>query len=759
MYFDRQQYDRAREIFTSLAAEEGLADEAAWWSAKCDLRRGRAADSARALAEALRRHPESDLAPQMTYDLAVALSRSGDPEGVLRALVVFSDRWAGHELAPDALELSAATLHQQGRYAESLEACRAFQERHAGHDLQPAVALLAAENLFLMKDYEAAAGAYRSLLQGEQADRARYRLGLCLHHLGKFDESREVLAGVLDGRDTAPAYRPGLLAAGDGCFQERQWAGAARHLDEYLSFGLDQASADEALLKLGLARQRQGDSLAGLEALDRLIAELPGSALRIHAMFERGRILSDLGRDADAAAAFEQVVAQGPGSQFAGHAHHHLGSIARKRGDDAAAAACFGRAAAAFPADDSTGARAEALFQQGQSLVSARRFQEAAAVLERLEREHPDAARIGHARALRAISLSRLDGRKADGALSAIVEAETRYGADLEPSVRAALLYEKAWCLRDLGRPGDAAAAYRSMLSESSSGAPLTWAMLELAELEAGAEHFEEAAELLRQITADPGTAPDVARKATYQLGVCEYRLGRLDAASRLLEAWLSDEPDPALAPAAGLLAAQAHYASGSHERAIALLRGAVEPSVPGDVRGPALLRLGECHAALQQWAPSEEAFAAYLAAFPASEQWYQARFGTGFARENQGRFDGAIECYRDVVGRHQGQTAARAQFQIGECLFAEGRHEEAVRELLKVDILYAYPEWSAAALYEAGRCFQEMASPVEARKQFEKVRADHPESSWARLAAKRLEEMDKTTLPGHANRKAGADP
>ncbi len=757
VHFDRQQYDRAFELFSALAGEESLADDAAWWSAKCDLRRGRAAESARALAEAMRRYPESDLAPQMTYDLAVALSRAGDPEGALRALAGFRGRWDEHELAPDALELTAATLHQQARFAESLEACRAFLAHpscRGGHELEPAVALLAAENLFLMKDYEAAAGAYRTLAQSapgpEQAARASYRLGLCLHHLQAFDESRQVLAGVVDGRATAPAYRPALLAAGDGSFQERQWAAAATFLDDYLSFGLDQASADEALLKLGLSRQRLGDSRAALESLDTLVGKLPGSPLRVHAIFERGQILLDLGRNAEAAAAFGQVAAEGSGSPFAGHALHHLGSIARESGDHAAAAASFGRAAAAFAAHDSTGARAEALFQQGQSLVSARRFDEAATVLAQLEREHPATARIGHARALRAIALARLDGRSPDKALSAIVEAEAGYGAELDPSVRAALLYEKAWCLRDLERPGEAAAAYRSMLAESSSGASLTYAMLELAELEVEAERFEEAAELLRPITADPGAAPDIARKATYQLGVCQYRLGRLDAASELLEAWLRDEPDPALAPAAGLLAAQAHYAAGRQERAIALLRGAVEPGAPADVRGPALLRLGECHAALQQWAPSEQAFAAYVAAFPGSDLWYQARFGMGFARENEGKYDEAIACYREVVDRHQGQTAARAQFQIGECTFAQGRHDEAVRELLKVDILYAYPEWSAAALYEAGRCFQEMASPVEARRQFEKVREDHPQSPWARLAGKRIEEMERTTLPGH---------
>ncbi len=126
----------------------------------------------------------------------------------------------------------------------------------------------------------------------------------------------------------------------------------------------------------------------------------------------------------------------------------------------------------------------------------------------------------------------------------------------------------------------------------------------------------------------------------------------------------------------------------------------------------------------------------------------FKAQFGLAWAMENQQNYENALPAYEHVVQRHQGETAARAQFQIGECLFAMKRLDEAVRELLKVDILYAYPQWSAAALYEAGRCFQEMGYPNDARKQFELVRADHGESRWAQLAEHRLDELSRPSLP-----------
>ena len=107
------------------------------------------------------------------------------------------------------------------------------------------------------------------------------------------------------------------------------------------------------------------------------------------------------------------------------------------------------------------------------------------------------------------------------------------------------------------------------------------------------------------------------------------------------------------------------------------------------------------------------------------------------------------MQAYQVVVDRHQGPTAARAQFQIGECLFAKGQYDKAVRELLKVDILYDYPQWSAAALYEAGRCFEKLAKTVEARNQFKQVADEYKDTRWAQLAAERLAVNAAGSLPG----------
>ena len=764
VWFDLENYDEAQQIFEQLARQEDAnRDDAVYWSAKSMLRRGEARQAAEALQRAISDFPDSDLVPQMIYDRAVALLRAGDPDGAIGAMEGFRSRYPDHDLSADALDLDATAHHQQRRYAQSLARCEAFQRQYPDHELVPAVVFLAAENTYLLGDYNRAATAYDSLLSRypdhEQAELARFRLGMALHQQQRFSDARPWLEAVVDGDRTESVYRAALLAAGDGYFQDGDWSAAERHLGDYLTFGLDQPGADDALLKLGLARQRQGRLRSALDTFNQLIDQYDDSPHQLHALFESGQVLVELDRPGEAQLVFEQVLEQGPESPFAGHAMNHLGALALADREYAEAARRFGSAAVALGSGD---AAAEALFQQSRALMVAREYDRAEIVLSELLASYPSHDRRARASALRAVALSRQSVDEETGherALAAIEQVEAQYLAELDESLRASLWYEKAWCQRELGRNEEARQTYGRVLEldapsgSDAIGGVRDHAMLELAELEADAGRYQQAAGLLRRLqqrTDGSEGASQLRRQAGYRLGLCEFELGRHEQAAAELEAWLNDDPDRELVPSAHLLCAESHINAGRCGRAIEHLNRLVDAHPGDDTYGPGLLRLGTCHAELHNWPQSEQAFVTYLRRFGDSELWFQAQFGIGWAQENQGGYEQAISSYRDVTARHQGPTAARAQFQIGECLFALERFDAAVRELVKVDILYAYPEWSAAALYEAGRCYQQTGNPVDARTQYEQVRRDYADSSWAELAEQRLEELTESALPGH---------
>jgi TolA-binding protein len=91
-------------------------------------------------------------------------------------------------------------------------------------------------------------------------------------------------------------------------------------------------------------------------------------------------------------------------------------------------------------------------------------------------------------------------------------------------------------------------------------------------------------------------------------------------------------------------------------------------------------------------------------------------------------RFDDARAAYQAVIdARKGGELAARAQLMRGETYFHEKNYREAIREFLKVDILYDAPTWQAAALLEAGKVYERLAQWADAAETYDRLRSRFP--------------------------------
>jgi TolA-binding protein len=503
------------------------------------------------------------------------------------------------------------------------------------------------------------------------------------------------------------------------------------------------AAAD---LKLAICMQRQGRTEEAATSLEPLVGNQKAGAAQVQAAFELAQIRSEQGKLDEARDLFERVLSLEQGGQeqrFSVHALRHLAAIASKQGRADDAAALLGRIA---KASDAGPAAVDALFDQASALMAAGKYQEADAAFERFLQSAPAHARAADAKAQRAIAASRL------GQYETCLSLAEQAGAAPSPDVRASLAYERAWSLKELKRTDEAAKAFEQLLAQPAPASLKAHASLNLAQLRIAAEDFAGAQSVLASISPGEG-ASEISDHARYLRGLCELKTGHAPEAASTLESFLQANPKSDLTIPAALLAGQAQLKSNHPEAAAKHLARVVDSKPPVETLGPALLCLGEALGAAQRWDESREAFERFNKEVPNSDLWFQASFGIGWALENQGRQAEAISIYRDVVTRHKGPTAARAQFQIGECLFALKQHDEAVRELLKVDILYAYPEWSAAALYEAGRSLVQLHKPEEARKQFSQVVERFKDTEWARLATRELSATAPEPLPGSPSR------
>lgn len=752
------------------SATPDLADDIEYWTARCEGKLGRHAADAARLATCEERFPDSDLLPDMMYERAAALGLAGETEEAEAAFAALREKFPKHDLAADAALGEASSAFQAGDDATARRLCAAFLADHPSHPQASSAALLLAECDYRSGDFTRAERGYAAFLEKYGSDanawRAAVRRGLALMRLGKAEEATALLDRALaePGAGDRGTRLAALVTRADAAFARADWETSQRRFDEAARLTDHPADADttrvreDSLLKLGLSMHRRGAPADAIAAYDRLLTESPDGRHALQATFEKGQALAELKRDAEAAAAFNQVVAAEKDAaepRFSAHALRHLAAIASRAGRAEEAAALLAQIG------DLTGEGSAAIdLERGRALLSAGKYADAEEALTQAIDASTEPAIALEARAHRAIAVSR-QGRSED-ALMELTSLKPR-SSDLPAESRASVAYELASVLKQLGRDDEAAAAYQDLLALGPPPSLAAYAAIDLAQLSAKSERFDDCLRWVDAAAAsvaktDRGTLQAITDHGAYLRGISEHRLGRSADAAKTLSRFLSDRADSPLREPAALACGEAMIKSGHPADAAKILGPLASASTDAQIAGPALLRLGESHALAQQWTASEEAFTTYLSRFGDSGLWFQARFGIGWARENQGRHEAAIESYREVVERHSGPTAARAQFQIGECLYATKKLDAAVRELMRVDILYAYPEWSAAALFEAGRCLAEQGKTGDAREQFEQVIKRFADTNWARLAAEEIKKARPAALPGRRERAGTAD-
>lgn len=756
LLFDDGQFANAQRGFEKLAAGGGAdAAEAGYWAAKCALRQGKAEDALALLQRLIDNNPPARLTAGMRYDRLVALVRLGRAADAQNELAKFRKDFADDELAVDALYLSAVIEHQQKNYDASRAACASFLERAGDqHTSSAAVKFLLAENDYYTGRLSEALSGFerfeREHPRDVQVSSAAMRIGLILYRQDKLDEAAARLEPLAAAAEQDVSLRPVLQALGGIAFGRGEWKTAERHLRHVVDAEPTGVGADDAWLRLGIACQRQERYADAQRAFDTVIDRFPQSAHRLQAVFERGQCLLMDNKPDLAKAAFEAVLREGGDSRFAPPANEHLAAIATRNKDYAVAARHYQMAA------DATGdaKSPDALLHQGEVLLAARQYPEAQQAIAAYLAKQPKPEQACVARANLAIALARQD--RTEDALETIRGIDSKQIDTLPDALRKSLRRDQAWCLQKLGRNDEAATLLRGLLAETD-GARDWDALLALAEIDAAAERFDAALLSLRKIQSaarDPNASipRELLEPALYRLGICEHRVKQFSQSAATLDSLLATFADSKLSASAAYFSGDSHMQSGAVDKAVERFSFIVEKYPADAACAASLLRLGEALATLQRWPASEKAFRAYLQRFESEPQAAQARFGIGWALENMGRHEAAISAYGEAIAAHKGPTAARAQFQIGECLFALKKFDDAVKEFLKVDILYAYPEWSAAALYEAGRCFDQLNRTGEARQSYQSVVDKYQDTRWSALASERLNKLAAGAVPGRVS-------
>ncbi|MDA1231439.1 MAG: tetratricopeptide repeat protein, partial [Planctomycetota bacterium] len=305
------------------------------------------------------------------------------------------------------------------------------------------------------------------------------------------------------------------------------------------------------------------------------------------------------------------------------------------------------------------------------------------------------------------------------------------------------VVYELGWAYFEQSQTAESIAAFRRLGTDFPESPLAAESWFRVGEAHYDAEQFPEAVKAYTQAEAKAAASfnTEIGEKAAHKCGWSFLKVNNFDEAARAFDAQLKAYPGGTLSGDTEFLLGECQYKQKLWQPALVHYANVIASKHP-TYAALALYRSGECTAAMEQWAESLQFHQKALDGFPGFELKAEARYGVGWALQQQNQLAEAIPFYEKVTEETDTETAAKARFMIGECYFAQKNHKEAATHFLKAAFAYGHKEWSAMAWFEAARCFEVLKDVAQAKNCYQQMIEKFPEHSKIANARKRLSEL-----------------
>ncbi|MEZ6139647.1 MAG: tetratricopeptide repeat protein [Zavarzinella sp.] len=298
-----------------------------------------------------------------------------------------------------------------------------------------------------------------------------------------------------------------------------------------------------------------------------------------------------------------------------------------------------------------------------------------------------------------------------------------------------------------------ARSCYNHLIKEFSDTILSVDARLELAEMHLMREEYDPAIQLLKDAndlepSGDEFPTQAVLDKVKVRLGTCLAAKKEWDDARNHLEAVANNEQSPVRAQAI-LQLGECLLAKGDHQDAakwLTIFKDNGQFHWVNGVSDQAVVRLGQALAGTKQWDAARQAYDLVPQRYGSSRWMPEARYGMGWAFQQQGQHDQAVQSYQQVINLVSSDLAAKAHLQIGLCRLEQKRYGDAVAALLIVPYTFDERDLHPIALCEAARALVADGKPAQAKRLLERVVKDYPKDPWAAIAKERLTALNAPT-------------
>ena len=736
--------------------------EATYWLGRIALEQGDF-EKANEVFTSLETLPANeDVGAGICYDAAIAAWRTNRSDLAVEWLAKLRSTWPKNRLGARAMALEIELLRQRGLDAVILDYCARFAERFPTDDLRFNVAEIAGrtyhkQNKFAVgeKTFEKLLADHAEAFEGdttapEQRQRRAtwlYLKGLCHVGLGDHDTAIRELR-LAEANMLNPDSQPQIeLAIATSLFGQQLYHDAIEEFESYLekAESTDRENVLSALSRLvvcygNLDRWEDADEAInvllegnreiGLEAIQ-FISEhayekqrydlatryfktlaAPGNDPKFRSQGLAG--LSWLMMEADTDEAnevFHRLVTEYPDSKFSSQAAISRAKFLEEQNNPEAASKFYAAVVDRFPS-----------------------FELAQIARLRLAWFHQNK---GDRDSLQTAKLLTEDFLE--------IAASTPKGEDRKSqSLVSEALYQLGWIDSDLGNRSEAIEAFSELVTlwpESKYWPDAAW---RVANTLVEGEDYENASEMIKKILARPTVPGEVKIQTLYLQSKIAAATQRWDNVPDLMQELVDSSDDSTVVATAKYWKAEALYRYGDFDGAGKIF-DEMQPTADqiGESLEPwLLLRLAQCHGKSQRWTNAAMIARDCLDRFEGFSNLHEFTFLLGRAAEYDGMFDQSREHYQQVIDSVDGkgtETAAIAQWRIGETFFHQKNYKGAITAYSKADSDYEFGKWSSAALIQAGKCQEHLENWQHAEKLYSELLRRHPESEFVSDAKDRL--------------------
>ena len=325
-------------------------------------------------------------------------------------------------------------------------------------------------------------------------------------------------------------------------------------------------------------------------------------------------------------------------------------------------------------------------------------------------------------------------------------------------------LYEWAWVHLDADQDQQASQVFRLLLEKHPDSELSGDALINIAESHYRERDYASCKKTLQTLQSAINNQESGEQKTRLQHAIW-YRNGRLAVDQKQWDQCrvpftnlIESATDTSMVHEARFWIAETDYQTGNYRTSEEAFNHLIEEVRNRNTSWINTARLRTCQAiaAQERWKEAIHSAHTLLQTFPGYPLEHEVDYLIGRCHSSQAEFDLAREafdrCLESASGKNT-ETAAQAQFMIGETYFHQKDFEQALRAFLRVEILYAYPQWQAASLFEAGKCAERMNMPQQAITFYQKILDTEKfrETSFAEKAMTRLQTLpnsSQTTKP-----------